>query len=75
MQQAGKKNSNNYDFQLWQQHNKPLEISRNEKVENVLNYIHNNPVQSGFMYNSVDWKYSSAMSYAGEKGLIDVKLI
>ncbi len=26
MERAGKKNSNNEDWQLWQQHNKPLEI-------------------------------------------------
>ncbi len=26
MERAGKKNSNNSDWQFWQQHNKPLEI-------------------------------------------------
>jgi hypothetical protein len=28
--------------------------------EQKLNYIHNNPVESGFVTNPIDWKYSSA---------------
>ncbi len=30
-------------------------------------YIHNNPVEQGFVTDPVDWKYSSARNYAGNK--------
>ncbi len=28
-----------------------------------LNYIHQNPVETGFVIDPVDWKYSSARNY------------
>ena len=60
MKRAGLKKSNNKDFQLWQQHNHPIEISDNHILDSRLNYIHNNPVEIGFVENAKDWKYSSA---------------
>jgi hypothetical protein len=38
-------------------------------------YLHNNPVQAGFVSKSEDWSWSSAGDYAGMKGLIDTKLM
>jgi putative transposase len=60
---AGKKNSNVKEKQFWQQHNQPLEIWSLKVFEQKLNYIHNNPVASGFVTDPVDWKYSSARNY------------
>ena len=62
MERAGKKNGNNKDWQFWQQHNKPLEIKSQEMFDEKLNYIHQNPVQAGFVTREEDWKYSSAPS-------------
>jgi len=33
-----------------------------------LNYIHNNPVEAGFVNEAIHWKYNSAKNYAGEVG-------
>lgn len=63
-EKAGKKNSNVRNRQFWQQNNKPIELWTLKVFEQKLNYIHNNPVISGFVTNPVDWKYSSARNYA-----------
>jgi hypothetical protein len=59
-ERAGKKNSNVTNRQFWQQNNKPIEIYSLSVFEQKLNYIHNNPVEAGFVTNPIDWKYSSA---------------
>lgn len=70
MERAGRKNSNNIDWQFWQQHNKPLEIKSQEMFDEKLAYIHQNPVQAGFVTKEEDWKYSSARDFCGMKGLV-----
>ncbi len=72
MQRAGSKKSNNKDFQFWQQHNHPIELNTNEVLQQRVDYIHNNPVEAGFVENAGDWIYSSARDYEGKKGLIDI---
>ncbi len=72
MERAGKKNSNNKDWQFWQQHNKPLEITSQEMFDEKLVYIHQNPVQAGFVTREEDWKYSSARDFCGMKGLVSL---
>ena len=75
MKRAGLKNSNNKEFQFWQQHNQPLVLDNNKIIENTLKYIHNNPVVAGFVDDPIHYKYSSARDYCEEKGLLDVILI
>ena len=49
MENAGRNNGNNRDWQLWQQNNKPLEILNEEMFYQKLEYIHRNPVEAGFV--------------------------
>lgn len=63
-EKAAKKNSNVKIRQFWQQNNKPIELWSLKVFEQKLNYIHNNPVISGFVTNPIDWKYRSARNYA-----------
>lgn len=72
MERAGKKNSNVEGRQLWQQDNHPIELWSNEIFDQKLDYIHNNPVESGFVNKPEQWKHSSACDYAGENGLIPI---
>ena len=72
MERAGKKNSNNSDWQFWQQHNKPLEIKDQEMFDKILEYIHMNPVVAGFVSKPEDWRYSSARDFCNLKGLIEL---
>ena len=61
-----------YDFQFWQQSNHPVEIWSPHVFDQKLEYIHMNPVEAGFVENPEDWRYSSAVNYAGRKGVIDI---
>ena len=74
-ERAGKQNSNVKKGQFWQQHNKPIELWSPEVIDQKVNYIHNNPVESGFVQEPEHWKYSSAIDYAGGKGLMDIDYI
>lgn len=71
---AGDKNSNNKIYQFWQQHNKPIELWTNEVIEQKINYIHNNPVEAGFVENAYDYLHSSAKDYSGTKGLVKMMI-
>jgi len=42
---AGERNSNNKNFQFWQQDNHAMELYGNEMLQQKINYIHNNPVE------------------------------
>ncbi|UXP33895.1 hypothetical protein N6H18_08045 [Reichenbachiella agarivorans] len=74
-ERAGKKNIRNGAFQLWQQHNHPVELSTNEIIDQRLDYVHNNPVEAGFVYKPEDWVWSSARQYAGEIGELDISYV
>ena len=65
------KSSNTTNHQFWRHDNKPIELWRNEVIQQKIDYIHNNPVEEGFVFRPEDYKYSSAIDYAGEKGLIN----
>jgi putative transposase len=73
---AGRTNSNNSHFQVWQQHNHPIELNTNDKITRCINYIHQNPVVAGLVFSPEDYVYSSAINYAGlPHKVIDVILI
>ena len=69
-ERAGKKNSNVSKFQFWQQNNHPIELWSLKVFEQKLNYIHQNPVVSGFVTDPVDYKYSSARNYGNNDQMI-----
>ena len=75
MEKAGRENSNNINFQLWQQQNNPIELSNQKMAWQKLEYIHQNPVKAGFVEKPEDYLYSSARNYNGIKGLIDIDLL
>ncbi|HYF70308.1 MAG TPA: transposase [Ohtaekwangia sp.] len=73
---AGKGNSNNVNYQFWQQDNHPIELNTNETIDKTLAYIHNNPVEAGIVLSPEHFLYSSAINYAGlPETLIDVILL
>jgi len=71
-QKAGKTNSNITKYQFWQQHNKPIELWTDKVIQQKIDYIHNNPVETGFVTNPVDWKYSSARNYADDQTVLNI---
>ncbi|MBF9255787.1 transposase [Pontibacter sp. 172403-2] len=74
MERAGLKNSNVKHQQFWQQHNQPIELWSAAILDQKLDYIHNNPVEAGFVSEPHHWKYSSAIDYSGGKGVLEIDL-
>ena len=50
-------------------------MNSNEMIDSKLEYIHQNPVEAGFVDQPREWLYSSARDYGGEKGLIDLMFL
>lgn len=69
---AAKIHPKNEEFKFWQDGFHPIELFSPEFAIQKLNYLHQNPVQSGLVALPEHYLYSSASNYAGELGLIDV---
>jgi putative transposase len=71
---AGKSNSNNKDYQFWKQDYHPIELNSAEKLKERLDYLHENPVRSGLVWEPWHYKYSSAIDYyTNEHGLLAIE--
>ena len=69
---AGKKNATTSKYQFWQHHNKPIELWSEKVIKQKIDYIHNNPVVSGFVTKTEDWKYSSARNYQEDTTVLEI---
>jgi len=65
----------NKNHQFWKEGNHAIELFNEKFVWNKINYIHNNPVESGFVKEPQDWLYSSARNYYGLDGILEVECI
>jgi REP element-mobilizing transposase RayT len=57
-------------YQLWQEGSHPKFIETEAIMRQKLDYIHDNPVKSGFVSDPTHWRYSSARNYAGIEALV-----
>lgn len=71
---AGRYNKKIEFYKFWQDGNEPKEVYSEEFLQQKIAYIHDNPVRAGWVNEQQYYKYSSAIDYAGEKGIIDVIL-
>lgn len=62
------------EYQVWQEGSHPKQIESPSKMIACLEYIHNNPVNAGFVEDNRHWRYSSAKNYMNEDGVIPVAL-
>jgi len=60
------------EYQLWQEGSHPEQIQNDAMMWQKLEYIHLNPVKRGYVDDPLHWRHSSARSYAGQPGLVDV---
>lgn len=68
---AGAASSNVKKYQFWRHDNKPIELWSHGVIIEKINYIHYNPVNDGIVSKPEDYLYSSAIDYAGNKGMVD----
>ena len=71
-ERAGKKNATTSKYQFWQHHNKPIELWSEKVIKQKIDYIHKNPIESGFVTNTLDWKYSSARNFQGDLTVLEI---
>jgi len=71
----GIKRKSNKGFQLWKRNYHPIELFSQKFFKEKLNYIHQNPVKAGFVFEPHHYIYSSASNYAEGIGMIDVEVI
>ena len=73
---AGKNNTNNKAYQFWKQDYHPIELNTPEKLNQRFDYLHENPVRSGLVWEPWHYKYSSAIDYyTNELGLLKIELL
>lgn len=75
LRQAKLLHKSDREFQVWQEGSHPQGIQGNKMMRQKIEYVHNNPVRKEYVFDAVDWEYSSARNYAGQRGLIDVTLV
>ena len=62
------------DFKMWKDGNHAIDLQNIDIMEKI-NYIHNNPVKAGIVNYPEHYVYSSAVDYAGGKGLVEVVIV
>lgn len=73
---AGKQNPNNTNYQFWQQDNHPIVLDKDEIYKQKLDYLHDNPVRAGIVFEPQQYVYSSAVDYyTSQQGLLPIKLL
>jgi putative transposase len=73
---AARQHVRNKEYQVWAHESHAVGIDpyiRNMGLSK-LNYIHDNPVRAGLVWQPEDYLYSSATDYAGKKGLIRMSM-
>lgn len=41
-------------------------------IKQKIDYIHNNPVENGFVTNAIDWKFSSARNFQDDHTIVEI---
>jgi len=73
---AGERNKRNENYQFWQQENHPIECSTKEILNSRMEYLHENPLRAGIVYQEGDYVYSSGSDYYNNrKGLVEIDFI
>ncbi|MFA5044851.1 MAG: transposase [Paludibacter sp.] len=72
---AGKNDKKIKNYRFWQEGNDAQSIFFNDYFNQKLNYIHQNPIRAEIVNRAEDYRYSSAIDYAGGKGLLDVMVV
>ncbi|MEO9474334.1 MAG: transposase [Cyclobacteriaceae bacterium] len=72
---AAKRVRKGVNYKVWQDGFHPIHLSSNVMIDQRLDYIHQNPVKQGRVYEPEHYVYSSAADYAGDKGLLALQML
>ena len=64
----------NKRFQFWQHENHPILLDSKAIFVQRIDYLHENPMRAGFVYQPQDWLYGSGVDYytANGHGLLEI---
>ena len=68
-------NTNNRTYQVWIQHNHPIELISPKWIGQKIYYTHLNPVRAGIVKEAHHYVYSSASNYREGTGILEVTVI
>ncbi len=71
---AGRNDKKIKNYTFWQDGNEAKPIYSFEFLKQKIDYIHNNPVKAEIVEYAEQYKFSSAIDYAGGKGLLNTLL-
>ena len=60
------------EYQFWQEGSHAELVYSEAMMREKLEYMHANPVRRGYVDKAEQWRYSSARSYSGEDGLVEI---
>jgi hypothetical protein len=70
---AGRYNPKIKDYKVWQDGYHPVACFSKDFIQQKLDYLHNNPVKAGFVWEPQHYALSSAVDYYEQrKGKIDI---
>ncbi len=73
---AGRYNTKIKDYKVWQDGYHPIACISSPFLKQKLEYVHNNPVAEGYVWEAQDYKLSSAIDYyETKKGLLPIVFI
>jgi putative transposase len=73
---AGTDNVRNHQFQFWIQDNHPVELNNQDRFKQRLQYLHENPVRAGLVWQPWEYRYSSAIDYKKDQpGLVPISFL
>ncbi len=69
-EKAGIESTKHKNYKFWQTGNHAIELFNERFLWDKINYIHNNPLEEGFVDRPEDWNYSSASNYQEKESLL-----
>ena len=66
---------NDRTYQVWQEGSHPEMILSDDMLLQKFEYMHYNPVRRGYVDDPANWRFSSAVNYAGKPGLMALKAV
>ena len=60
------------NYKVWKDDNHAIEVGDYIDIEQKVNYVHDNPVKALIVQHAEDYYFSSAIDYAGGKGLVKI---
>jgi len=61
-------------YKVWKDDNHAVDLSKIDAMSKI-DYVHENPVTAGIVYEPQQYVYSSAIDYAGGKGLVKIEMM